>query len=88
MQETKRMTGDYRENIKLIDSILRPQKNFDIIKKPLTVGNGELTLYFIDGFVKDAVMQKLMMHLVSLEGLGAGSGGKSDAWEKSAPSIH
>jgi len=84
MEEIKRMTGDYRENVKLIDSILHPQKNFDIIKKPLTVGDGELMLYFIDGFVKDAVMQKLMMHLVSLEGLGAGSKGKSDDWEKSA----
>lgn len=84
MQEKKRLSGDYRENVRLIDSILRPQKNFDIIKKPLTVGDGELMLYFIDGFVKDAVMQKLMMHLVSLEGLGAGSKGKSDDWEKSA----
>ena len=84
MEEIKRMTGDYRENVKLIDSILHPQRNFDIIKKPLTVGEGELMLYFIDGFVKDAVMQKLMMHLVSLEGLGAGSKGKSDEWEQSA----
>lgn len=84
MQEKKRLSGDYRENVRLIDSILRPQKNFDIIKKPLTVGDGELMLYFIDGFVKDAVMQKLMMHLVSLEGLGAGSKGKSDEWEQSA----
>ena len=85
MQEVKKLTGDYRDNIKLIDSILHPQRNFDIIKKPLTVGDGELTLYFIDGFVKDAVMQKLMMHLVSLEGLGAGNKGKYDTWEKSAP---
>ena len=85
MQEKKRLTGDYRENIKLIDSILHPQRNFDILKKPLTIGDGELTLYFIDGFVKDAVMQKLMMHLVSLEGLGTGSKGKNEEWEESAP---
>ncbi len=85
MQEKNRLSGDYRENVKLLDSILRPQKNFDIIKKPLVVGNGELMLYFIDGFVKDAVMQKLMMHLVSLEGLGADSKGKTADWEESAP---
>ncbi len=85
MQEKNRLSGDYRGNIKLLDSILRPQKNFDIIKKPLVVGNGELMLYFIDGFVKDAVMQKLMMHLVSLEGLGADSKGKTADWEESAP---
>ena len=70
MQEIKKLTGDYRENIKLIDSILHPEKNFDIIKKPLTVGSGELMLYYIDGFVKDTVMQKLMVYLLSLKGLG------------------
>ncbi len=85
MQDTKKLTGDYRENIKLIDSILHPQRNFDIIKKPLTVGDGELTLYFIDGFVKDAVMQKLMVYLVSLKGLGSNIDGTVEGWEKSAP---
>ena len=85
MQEKFRLSGDYRGNVKLLDSILRPQKNFDVIKKPLVVGKGELMLYFIDGFVKDAVMQKLMMHLVSLEGLGADSKGKTADWEESAP---
>ena len=75
MQEKKRLSGDYRENVRTVDAILRPQRNFDIIKKPLTVGDGELTLYFVDGFVKDTVMQKLMTHLVSLKGLGTGQGG-------------
>ena len=81
MQEKKRLSGDYRENVRTLDAILHPQRNFDVIKKPLTVGNSELTLYFIDGFVKDAVMQKLMMHLVSLKGLGGGSGGAQSEGE-------
>ncbi len=85
MQEKKRLTGDYRENVKLIDSILHPQRNFDILKKPLKIGKEELTLYFIDGFVKDAVMQKLMVYLLSLDGLGANKTGKSESWEESAP---
>lgn len=85
MQEIKKLTGDYRENIKLIDSILHPEKNFDIIKKPLTVGSGELMLYYIDGFVKDTVMQKLMVYLLSLKGLGSNTDGGEEPWEKSAP---
>ncbi len=85
MQEIKRLTGDYRNNIKVVDSILHPQKNFDIIKKSLKVGDGELTLYYIDGFVKDGVMQKLMVYLVSLKGLGSNIDGTSEPWEKSAP---
>ncbi len=80
----KKLTGDYRENVRLIDSILHPQRNFDIIKKILTVGDGEMTLYFIDGFVKDSVMQKMMLYLVSLKGLGSNIDGTSEQWEEGA----
>ncbi len=80
----KKLKGDYRENIKIVDAILDPGKNFDIIKKTLTVGDGELTLYFIDGFVKDAVMQKLMVYLISLKGLGSSTDGTAAKCEKGA----
>ena len=86
MQEKQRLVGDYRENVKIIDSILHPQRNFDILKKPLKIGKEELTLYFIDGFVKDAVMQKLMVYLLSLDGLGGDKSGRGEPWEESAPS--
>ena len=44
--------------------------NFDIIKKVLTVGKDELTLYYIDGFVKDAAMEKLMLSFVATFNFG------------------
>ncbi len=84
MKERK-LTGNYRDNIRLIDSILHPTENFDMIKKTLTVGDGELTLYFIDGFVKDGVMQKLMVYLLSLKGLGSNIDGTAEKWESRAP---
>lgn len=40
-----------------------------MIKKVLKIGDGELSLYYIDGFVKDTVMQKLMMHFLSVKKL-------------------
>lgn len=61
----------YSDNIKLIDSILRTDENFDIIKKPIKIGKDEITLYYIDGFVKDGVMEKLMIYFVSLKGLSS-----------------
>ncbi len=64
------LTQDYRENVALLDRTLRVKENFDILKKTLTAADGELTLYYIDGFIKDAVMQKLMMHFTSLKTLG------------------
>ena len=66
----ERLSADYAANVAKLDSLLRVAENFDIIKKPLTVGNDELTFYYIDGFIKDVVMGKLMLYLVSLKGLG------------------
>lgn len=66
----KKLSTDYRENVSSLDSIFSVRENFDILKKTLIIGEDELTLYFIDGFVKDAVMQKMMMHFLSLKSLG------------------
>ena len=68
-----KFTENYRENIAATDNYLSVGENFDILKKTLKIGErDELTLYFIDGFVKDTVMQKLMMHFSSQKGLGRG----------------
>ena len=50
------LTENYRDNIALLDRILRVEDNFDILKKILRVADGEMTLYYIDGFIKDTVM--------------------------------
>lgn len=65
-----KLTASYEENVRLLDRLLNVEGNFDMIKKILAIGKDELTLYYIDGFVKDAVMQKLMLSIQSLEGLG------------------
>lgn len=69
MNERKALTGNYRENVKLFDGILHVDENFDVIKKAISIGKDELTLYYIDGFVKDAVMSKMIIYLLSLKGL-------------------
>ena len=66
----QKLTPDYRQNVAFFDEHLRVSENFDIIKKTLMIGKDEITMYFIDGFVKDAVMQKLMIYLTSLKGTG------------------
>ena len=42
-------------------------ENFDIIKKVLKVGDGEVTLFYIDGLIKDGAMQKLFIYLLSIQ---------------------
>ena len=63
------LTDSYQDNVDLFDRILRVEESFDLIKKPLKVGKDEMTLYYIDGFIKDTVMMKLMMSFLALQDL-------------------
>ena len=63
------LTPSYPDNVALLDGIFRVEENFDLIKKPLKIGKDEMTLYYIDGFIKDTVMMKLMMSFLTLDGL-------------------
>ena len=60
---------NYRVNVATMDSLLHPDQSFDIIRKVLKVGQDEMTLYYIDGFVGATPMQKLMMHFLSLDSM-------------------
>ena len=65
------LTDDYKENIKLIETELRYGKSFDILKKTLTAAEREVSFYFIDGFIKDGELQRIMQNLLSQKTLGA-----------------
>ena len=81
-------TDDYRANVAAMDKHLRVGENFDMLKKVLKIGErDELTLYFIDGFVKDAVMQKLMMHFTSQKQLDRGDGAAQRFADKSVTYV-
>ncbi len=78
MEEKRKLTPVYRDNIALLDKLLGTSDNFDLIKKTLTVGEDEMTLYYIDGFVKDGVMSKMITYLFSLKGLSSSTDGDED----------
>ncbi len=61
----------YAANVQAMEKALRPKENFDILTRTLTVGDEELTFFFIDGFAKDAQLGKLMMHFLSLPHAGS-----------------
>ncbi len=61
----RKLGNNYKENVAFVNELLRVKENFDVLSKTLALSDGELTLYYIDGFVKDGVMQKLMMHFLS-----------------------
>ena len=63
---------DYRENVRRVDTALRVDQNYDLIKKVIYLGKDEMTLYYIDGFVDGGAMNKMIIYFLSLKGLSEG----------------
>lgn len=63
------LTGNYADNVRMMDETFSVKDNFDLIKKVLQIGSDELTAYYIDGFVKDGSMTKIFIYLLGLSGL-------------------
>lgn len=61
-----RFAADFYENIALLDRILRPDASFDLVKRPLQIAGRNGVLYFIDGFVKDEIMEKILEFFMKL----------------------
>lgn len=53
-----------------VSSALRASASFDILERHLTVGGRDLCFFFIDGFVKDGEMQRVMAHLLEMGTVG------------------
>ena len=64
------LSADYRENVSLMEEILHYGKNFDILEKRLDAGGTELAFFFIDGFVKDGELQRVMQYLLGQKTIG------------------
>ena len=83
----KRLSGDYRENVEALDALLRVEKSFDLVRRRLTVGQDQLTLYYIDGFIKDSVMLRLMQQFMTLKALPRGKGAAYTFMESHVPYV-
>ena len=84
VEKMKRLSSVYEKNIEYFDLALRVSDNFDIIKKVIKINSDELTLYYIDGLIKDAELGKLMTHFLSIKSL---SDVIEDASEKSRARV-
>ena len=85
MEGKKTLGKNYRDNVSFLDDILSVSDNFDLIKKTLNVGDDRLTLYYIDGFIKDGVMSKMIIYFLGLKGLGKASDGTPEEGEYTLP---
>ena len=60
------MQNRYDELTKAMDSRLNPDLSFDIIKRELIIGGKSAAMYFIDGFIKDEVFEKILEFLFKI----------------------
>ncbi len=64
-----KLEKDYDTNVKNLRERLRVRESFDLLERRLVIGEDEATLFYIDGFIKDGEMQRLMQYLLGLSNL-------------------
>jgi stage V sporulation protein AF len=64
------LSNDYKENILQTEKSLGYGKSFDVLEKRMAVEGTEITFFYVDGFVKDSEMQRVMQTLLSQKKLG------------------
>ena len=64
------LTSNYTENVSTLSRILRVDENFDMIERRLAILDRQMCFYYIDGFVKDGELQRVMQTFLSLKELG------------------
>jgi len=63
----KFLSSDFDKNIDFLDSHLRIDASFDIVGRNILIGDKKAKLYFIDGFIKDDIMERIMQFLMSAD---------------------
>lgn len=56
---------NYAENVAKMSTRMRVEESFDLIERKLEVAEKSVTLFYIDGFVKDAEMLRIMQFMLS-----------------------
>lgn len=69
MQE---LTGHYGQDLARMKACLHADENFDIVCRNIIMTERKAALFYIDGFVKDSVMQKLLQYFMDLTELPKG----------------
>ncbi len=64
------MTGNYTENVRMMSRLLRAEESFDVIERRLAVSDRQICFFYIDGFVKDSELQRVMQTFLSLKDIG------------------
>lgn len=61
-----KMSSSLSENMKYLNKYLSVDTSFDIVYRVIRIGGRDACMYFIDGFCKDDLMQKVLQYFLSI----------------------
>ena len=66
-QQKDAMTASLKENMDFLNRKLDIDKNFDLVYRVIQIGGREACMYFVDGFCKDELMQKMLQRIMDIK---------------------
>ena len=63
----EKLSLSFNENVSRLNDILNLDTNFDIIRKGIKIAGRDACIYFIDGFLEEAIMEKLLEFFYKLK---------------------
>lgn len=60
------MSGKLAEDMQYFNDVLSVNENFDVVYRVINIGGRDACMYFVDGFCKDELMQKLLQQFMDL----------------------
>lgn len=54
------LNGEYSSNLTTLKNALRSDESFDLVERSLVLGKHKAALFFIDGFIKDDIIEKIL----------------------------
>lgn len=69
MEKEKRndtVSGNLKEDMQYFNEVLNADTSFDIVYRVIQLGERQACMYFIDGFCKDDIVQKLLQYLMDI----------------------
>lgn len=61
------MSSSLEDNMNYLNEELCVKKNFDVVYRVIRVGGKNACIYFIDGFCKDELMQKMLQYFMDIK---------------------
>lgn len=67
MFQMEKMTDSLADSMKYMNTRLKTDVNYDVVYRVIHVGGREACIYFIDGFCKDELMQKMLQYFMDMK---------------------